>query len=100
MSSSVGEFVRKEVPDWDDEVVATARFKVFSGQRPDWEPRFFFWRDLILKVARHLGVFAIRASEVCNFSIREAFLTVSRLYWNLEPRFYWGSPNLGIFFFF
>eukprot|EP00268_Persea_americana_P012555 TRINITY_DN15330_c0_g1_i1.p1 TRINITY_DN15330_c0_g1~~TRINITY_DN15330_c0_g1_i1.p1 ORF type:complete len:413 (+),score=84.46 TRINITY_DN15330_c0_g1_i1:180-1418(+) len=64
MNSSVAEFVREEVPDWDDEVVATARFKAFSGQRSDWEPRFFFWRDLILKVARYLGVFTIQASEV------------------------------------
>lgn len=66
MNSSVAEFIREEVPDWDDEVVATARFKAFSGQRSDWEPRFFFWRDLILKVARHLGIFTIQASEVCD----------------------------------
>ncbi|OVA16608.1 Snf7 [Macleaya cordata] len=64
MNSSVSEFIRREVPDWDDEVVATARFKALSGQRSDWEPKFLFWRDLILKVARHLGVFIVRSSEV------------------------------------
>ncbi|XP_010240815.1 PREDICTED: uncharacterized protein LOC104585580 isoform X3 [Nelumbo nucifera] len=64
MNSSVVEFIRREVPDWDDEVVATSRFKAFSGQRSDWEPKFLFWKDLILRVARHLGVFIIHASEV------------------------------------
>ncbi|KAF6167238.1 hypothetical protein GIB67_029876 [Kingdonia uniflora] len=65
-SSSVGEFIRREVPDWDDEVVATARFKAFSGQRSDWEPKFLFWRDLILKVAKHFGVFITQSSQVKN----------------------------------
>ncbi|KAJ4969497.1 hypothetical protein NE237_016198 [Protea cynaroides] len=64
MTSSVAEFIRREVPDWDDEVIATARFKAFSGQRSDWEPRLLFWKDLILKVARHLGVFIIQPSQV------------------------------------
>lgn len=63
-SSRIEEFIRGEVQDWDDEVVSTARFKAFSGQRSDWEPKFHFWRDLIVKVARHLGVFTIRTSEV------------------------------------
>ncbi|THU69462.1 hypothetical protein C4D60_Mb08t14660 [Musa balbisiana] len=65
-SSAVEEIVRREVLDWDDEVAATARFKAFSGQRSDWEPRFVFWRDLILKVARHLGVCTVRSSEVSD----------------------------------
>ncbi|KAI0511593.1 hypothetical protein KFK09_012223 [Dendrobium nobile] len=64
--SSVSDLVKNEVPDWDDEVVATARFKAFSGQRSDWEPRFLFWRDLILKVARNLGVCVVRISELKN----------------------------------
>ncbi|WOL09593.1 charged multivesicular body protein 7 [Canna indica] len=63
-SSAVEEIVRREVPNWDDEVAATARFKAFSGQRSDWEPKFLFWRDLIIRVARHLGVCTIRLSEV------------------------------------
>ncbi|XP_058076088.1 uncharacterized protein LOC131224762 isoform X2 [Magnolia sinica] len=66
MNSSVAEIIWREVPDWDDDVVSAARFKAFSGQRSDWEPKFLFWRDLILKVARHLGVFIIQASEVKN----------------------------------
>ncbi|XP_072985705.1 uncharacterized protein [Typha latifolia] len=65
-SSEVEVAVRREVPDWDDEVASTARFKAFSGQRSDWERRLLFWRDLILKVGRHLGVFAVRSSEVKN----------------------------------
>ncbi|KAI3980884.1 hypothetical protein MKX01_025449 [Papaver californicum] len=64
MNSSVREFIKKEVPDWDDEVVATARFKAFSGQRSDWESKLLFWKDLVLKIARHLNVFVIRSSEV------------------------------------
>ncbi|XP_077218494.1 SNF7 family protein [Tasmannia lanceolata] len=66
MNSSVVDFIRREVPDWDDEVISVARFKAFSGQRWDWEPKFLFWRDLILKLARHLGVFFILAPEVKN----------------------------------
>ncbi|KAJ6853769.1 charged multivesicular body protein 7 [Iris pallida] len=63
-SSTVEEVVRREVPDWDDDVASTARFKALSGQRPDWEPKLRFWRDLIVKVARHLGTCTIRSSEV------------------------------------
>lgn len=63
-SDSVREFVRREVPGWDDEVVSTARFKAFSGQRPDWEPRYHFWKDLIIKVARHFGLLIIQPSQV------------------------------------
>ncbi|XP_047333323.1 charged multivesicular body protein 7 [Impatiens glandulifera] len=72
---SVADFIRKEVPDWDDEVVATARFKAFSGQRPDWQPRFLFWRDLILKVARHLHLFIVRPSQVKNIWFNRGGLT-------------------------
>ncbi|XP_020582557.1 charged multivesicular body protein 7 [Phalaenopsis equestris] len=73
--SSVSELVKKEVPDWDDEVLATARFKAFSGQRSDWEPRFLFWRDLILKVARNLGVCVVRVSELKNTWFSRGALT-------------------------
>ncbi|KAJ6338427.1 hypothetical protein OIU76_007987 [Salix suchowensis] len=62
--SSVKEFIRIQVPDWDDEIMATARFKAFSGQRSDWEPKYLFWKDLILKIARHLDLFIIRPSQV------------------------------------
>ncbi|CAI0470112.1 unnamed protein product [Linum tenue] len=65
-SSSVIEFIRKESPDWDDEVIATARFKAFSGQRSDWEPKYQFWRELILRVARHFGIFIIQPRQVKN----------------------------------
>lgn len=61
---SIMEYLRKQVPDWDDEVKCTARFKAFSGQRTDWEPLYVFWRDLILNVARHLHIFIIRPSQV------------------------------------
>ncbi|EOA24091.1 hypothetical protein CARUB_v10017322mg [Capsella rubella] len=65
-SEAVKEFIRREVPDWDDEVVSTARFKAFSGQRSDWEPKFQFWRDLIFKVSRQFGVFIIDPVQVKN----------------------------------
>ncbi|KAH7856710.1 hypothetical protein Vadar_004539 [Vaccinium darrowii] len=62
----MGDRGMNEVADWDNEVMATARFKAFSGQRSDWEPKYAFWRDLILKVASHLGVFFFHPSEVKN----------------------------------
>ncbi|GLU07148.1 hypothetical protein SLE2022_241160 [Rubroshorea leprosula] len=65
-SSSVREFLRKEVSDWEDEVKARARFKAFSGQRSDWEPKFQFWKELILRISRHFGFFMIRPSQVKN----------------------------------
>nr|GMD68840.1 charged multivesicular body protein 7 isoform X1 [Ipomoea batatas] len=64
MGNKVKEFLKKEVPEWDDEANVRARFKAFSGQRCDWEPLYLFWRDLILKVARHLRVFIIRPSQL------------------------------------
>ncbi|KAK9282142.1 hypothetical protein L1049_005054 [Liquidambar formosana] len=73
--SAVGEFIRKEVGDWDDEGVATARFKAFSGQRSDWEPKYHFWRDLIIKVARHFGLFFINPSQVKNSWFNRGGLT-------------------------
>ncbi|KAL6008930.1 hypothetical protein ACLOJK_022157 [Asimina triloba] len=63
MNPEVAEIVRREVGDWDDEVVAAARFKGFSGQRADWDPKYLFWKSLILKVATHLGIFIVSASE-------------------------------------
>lgn len=65
-SKSVKEFIRKEVPDWDYELIATARFKAFSGQKSDWEPKFQFWKNLIVKIARHFGVFIISPPQVKN----------------------------------
>lgn len=63
-AEEVADFVRKEVSDWDDEVKGRARFKALSGQRSDWEPLYLFWRDLIIKVARHLRIFFIHPSHV------------------------------------
>ncbi|XP_022757712.1 charged multivesicular body protein 7 isoform X2 [Durio zibethinus] len=63
---SVKEFIREDVADWDDELIATARFKAFSGQRSDWEPKFQFWKDLIVKISRHFGLFIISPSQVKN----------------------------------
>ncbi|KAK4379791.1 hypothetical protein RND71_001653 [Anisodus tanguticus] len=64
LQQRVMEYLRKQVADWDDEVKCISRFKAFSGQRSDWEPLYVFWRDLILKVARHLHIFIIRPSQV------------------------------------
>lgn len=64
--SAVLEFIREQVPDWDDEVMATARFKAFSGQRSDWEPRFRFWRDLIINIARHFRFLFLSPSQMNN----------------------------------
>ncbi|KAK6941167.1 Snf7 family [Dillenia turbinata] len=63
---AVREFLRDHPVggDWDDEEAITARFKAFSGQRSDWEPRYLFWRDLILQVALHFRIFLIRPSQV------------------------------------
>ncbi|XP_050235896.1 uncharacterized protein LOC126685932 [Mercurialis annua] len=65
-SSLIRKFISEEVPDWDDEVIATTRFKAFSGQRSDWEPKFQFWSNLILKISRHFGIFTIQPSQVKN----------------------------------
>ncbi|OAY73578.1 charged multivesicular body protein 7 [Ananas comosus] len=66
-AAEVEEAVRREVgADWDDEEAWTARFKAFSGQRSDWEPKFVFWRNLILDVARRLGLCIVPASQVKN----------------------------------
>nr|GEU50944.1 charged multivesicular body protein 7 isoform X1 [Tanacetum cinerariifolium] len=62
----VKEFILEQVPDWDSDVMINARFKAFSGQKSDWEPRFHFWKDLIIKIARHLNTFIIRPSVVKN----------------------------------
>ncbi|XAR58349.1 hypothetical protein NMG60_11013718 [Bertholletia excelsa] len=64
LSRRIGEFLNKEVTGWDDEVMTSARFKAFSGQRSDWESQYVFWRDLIFKVATYLGVFQFHPSEV------------------------------------
>ncbi|KAK8509740.1 hypothetical protein V6N13_093590 [Hibiscus sabdariffa] len=65
-SKSVKDFIRKEVPDWDEELIATARFKAFSGQKSDWEPKYQFWKNLITKISRHFGAFIISPSQVKN----------------------------------
>lgn len=62
--SPLAAFLRAEVPDWDDEVVARARYKAFTGQRTDWENRLQFWKSLVVKSARHLGLVAIDPTQV------------------------------------
>ncbi|PIN20113.1 hypothetical protein CDL12_07210 [Handroanthus impetiginosus] len=74
-AAAVAAFIRKEVEDWDDEVKSRARFKALSGQRSDWESLYRFWRDLILNVARHLGIFIIRPSHVKRLWFRRAGLS-------------------------
>ncbi|XP_051118933.1 uncharacterized protein LOC127243107 isoform X2 [Andrographis paniculata] len=70
--SAVAAFVQDAVEDWDDEAKSRARFKALSGQRSDWEPQYRFWRDLILKVARHLHTFIIRPSRLKRRWFRRA----------------------------
>ncbi|KAI4301607.1 hypothetical protein L6164_034868 [Bauhinia variegata] len=65
-SQRVRDFIVKEVADWDDEMLASARFKAFSGQRSDWESKFHFWRDLIIKISRYFGLLIINPSQVKN----------------------------------
>lgn len=64
--SHVREFIKDKVTDWDDEVVTTARFKAFSGQKSDWEPRYLFWRDLILTIAHKFNFIFIKPIEIRN----------------------------------
>ncbi|KAL3517339.1 hypothetical protein ACH5RR_019928 [Cinchona calisaya] len=66
----VRELVKREIEDWDDPVKAVALFKGFSGQRSDWEGRYLFWRDLIIRVSRHLGTLIIRPSRLKNIWFR------------------------------
>ncbi|KAL0459841.1 UNVERIFIED_CONTAM: hypothetical protein Slati_0611300 [Sesamum latifolium] len=74
-AAAVADFVRNEVGDWDDEAKSRARFKALSGQRSDWSPLYSFWRDLIVKVARHLRIFIIRPSRVKRLWFRRAGLS-------------------------
>ncbi|XP_010689407.1 uncharacterized protein LOC104903116 isoform X2 [Beta vulgaris subsp. vulgaris] len=62
----VVKFVREQVPDWDDDVKSTARFKAFSGQKSDWEPQFHFWRELIIKIARQFNLIFLSPSQMKN----------------------------------
>lgn len=70
--SSLAQFLRDEVPDWGDDMVARARYKAFTGQRADWGNRLQFWRSVILKCARHLDVISIDPNIVQSlpFSIQ------------------------------
>jgi len=67
--SPLAAILRAEVPDWDDEVVARARYKGFTGQRADWENRLHFWKGLVVKCARQLGLVAIEPSQVRDLCI-------------------------------
>ena len=60
----MGKFIKCQATDWDKDVKTSARFNTFNGKRTDWEARFQFWRDLIIKVARHLGQIIIDTQEV------------------------------------
>ncbi|CAH9058340.1 unnamed protein product [Cuscuta europaea] len=64
MMKVVAEFLGKEVKDWGNEDKMRYRFKALSGQRSDWEPLYVFWRDLIIKVSRHLNTFIIHPRHV------------------------------------
>ncbi|KAA0050041.1 charged multivesicular body protein 7 isoform X1 [Cucumis melo var. makuwa] len=93
-SSSVREFIREKVPDWDDEVVAKAQFKAFSGQKSDCRHRhlnspssFYSWlaqaatlRAVPLSVSHLLciAMFRFKASGLCL----------------LQPMFVYESPTV------
>ncbi|KAI3772980.1 hypothetical protein L6452_04176 [Arctium lappa] len=46
-----------------------------SDHRSDWESRYHFWRDLIIKIARHLHIFIILPSVVKNVWVNQEGLT-------------------------
>jgi hypothetical protein len=73
MDSNVRDFIANDVPDWNNEVIAVARFKAFSGQRSDWQPNFIFWRDLIIKIATRFRFLIIQPSQVSTTSYLEFF---------------------------
>ncbi|KAL2482398.1 SNF7 family protein [Forsythia ovata] len=75
MMKMVADFLRKEVRDWDNEDKMKARFKALSGQRCDWEPLYLFWRDLIIKVARHLHIFILRPLHIKHLWFRQGGLS-------------------------
>lgn len=74
-------FLEQEWPEWRDDDFARARFKAFTGQKQDWEERINFWRDAIVKVARHLDLLIIDTKEVTFVEISPAILR--RLSWTL-----------------
>ena len=81
--SPLAAFLRAEVPDWDDEVVSRARYKGFTGQRADWENRLQFWKDLVVKCARQLGLVIIEPCKVLDFNF-----SVSACQFADEPGFF------------
>eukprot|EP00249_Psilotum_nudum_P016223 c25727_g1_i1 orf=436-1713(-) len=66
MESPLRSFIESEVPEWNDDVVGRTLVKAFSGQRTDWEGRFQFWKELVIKVARHLRLIVIDTDIVKN----------------------------------
>lgn len=71
----VANFLMKEVRDWDNEEKMKTRFKALSGQRCDWEPLYLFWRDLIIKVARHLHIFILHPIHIKHLWFRRGGLS-------------------------
>lgn len=72
----IKEWLLKEVgKDWEDDDKMRPKFKAFSGQRSDWEPNYFFWRDLIIKLSRHLCIFFINPSQVKTIWFNRGGLT-------------------------
>lgn len=71
----VANFLMEEVKDWDNEEKMKSRFKALSGQRCDWEPLYLFWRDLIVKVARHLHIVILHPSHVKHLWFRRGGLS-------------------------
>lgn len=65
----IKEWLLKELgKDWDDDEKMRPKFKGFSGQRSDWEPNYIFWKDLIVKLSRHLNLLLINPSQVYYLS--------------------------------
>ncbi|KAI3839233.1 hypothetical protein MKX03_032863 [Papaver bracteatum] len=87
MNLSVREFIKKEVPDWDDEVVATARFKALSGQRSDWESKLLFWKKLDSEscpTSEYLRRSLIRGCIFFRFGLNSCFSLVRNIWFNRQ----------------
>eukprot|EP00850_Spirogloea_muscicola_P017749 SM000155S01678 [mRNA] locus=s155:326485:329463:- [translate_table: standard] len=57
--------VEELVSDWNDDVVAIARFKAFGGEDDsERQLRLLFWTDLILRSARQLGALVVNVEEL------------------------------------
>eukprot|EP00850_Spirogloea_muscicola_P020750 SM000225S07029 [mRNA] locus=s225:111586:114547:- [translate_table: standard] len=84
--------VEELVSDWNDDVVAIARFKAFGGEDDhERQLRLLFWTDLILKSARQLGALVVNAEEIKCTWFRRGGLTPMALDFVLENMIHTGQ---------